>query len=68
MLPRKKSQTLLFAVACMVGLAITILGINFWRATECRNARPDETEELLAVLTKRLVQSVAQVIAIVLAI
>ena len=64
MLPRKKtSQSLLVAVACMVGVAITLLGINFWHVTQCKDARPDETEELLAVLTKRLVESDAQVLS-----
>jgi hypothetical protein len=55
---RKLSSTMIVFTACVLGLGIGLFGINYWHATKCSSDKsPQEMEEMIAALSRRLLQS-----------
>ncbi len=60
--PRKISTTMIIFVACVFGLGIGLLSLNYWHATNCNNNRPpDQTEEYINAFNRRLLHAESQV-------
>lgn len=48
--------------ACVLGLGLGLFGINYWHATKCASDRsPDEIEDMVQALTRRLLEAESQV-------
>ncbi len=59
---KKISTTMIVFAACVLGLGLGLFGLNYYHATKCASDRsPDELEDLIQSLTKRLLQAESQV-------
>lgn len=59
---KKISTTMVILIACIIGLAIGLFGINYWHASKCASDRsPDEIEDLIEALNRRLLQTESKV-------
>jgi len=59
---RKISNVMIIFIACVIGLGIGLFGINYWHATKCASDRsPDEMEDLIEALKRRLLQAESQI-------
>ena len=47
--------------ACLLGAAIAIFGLNLYQASECKAKSPDELEQFLESINRRLLQAESQV-------
>lgn len=64
---RKISTTMIVFAACVLGLGIGLFGINYYHATKCASDRsPDELEDLIQSLTRRLLEAESQVFVLLL--
>jgi hypothetical protein len=63
---KKISTTMIVFAACVLGLGLGLFGINYYHATKCASDRsPDELEDLIQSLTRRLLEAESQVVIIV---
>ena len=59
---KKVSTSLLILAACVLGVGIGLFALNYWHATKCATEKsPDEIENLMESLNRRLLQSESQV-------
>lgn len=61
--PKKLPKSLLIFGACVIGVGLSLFAVNYWHAQKCADLThsPDQTEELIAVLSRRLLESESQV-------
>lgn len=55
--PKKISNTLIIFVACVLGLGIGLLTINYWHTSNCTGKTSTEIDEFLEAFNRRLLQS-----------
>ena len=54
---KKVSNTLIIFVACVLGLGIGLLTINYWHTSNCTGKTSTEIDEFLEAFNRRLLQS-----------
>jgi hypothetical protein len=47
--------------ACLLGAAVALFGLNIYHANECRPKSPDELEQYIESINRRLLQAESQV-------
>lgn len=61
-LPKKMSTSMAVLAACMIGVVVGLLGLNYWHTSGCANSRsPDEMEIYIEGISRRLLQAESQV-------
>ena len=59
---KKMSTSMVILAACMLGVVVGLLGLNYWHTTGCANSKsPDEMEIYLEGIAKRLLQAESMV-------
>ena len=60
---RKMSNSMLLLTACLLGVVIGLLGLNYRHTTKCTNSRSaDEMDVYIEGIARRLLQAESQVI------
>jgi len=60
---RKMSASLLVLACCVIGVAISLFGMNYWQATRCAVTHTaEEAEEYLVEINKRILTAESQTI------
>ena len=61
--PAKKATTsMLIIAACLMGVVVGLLGLNYWHTTKCANSKtPNEMELYVDGISRRLLQAESQV-------
>ena len=55
--PKKISNTLIIFVACVLGLGIGLLTINYWHTNNCVGKSETEVDEFLDAFNRRLLEA-----------
>lgn len=58
---RSGPSTIMILGACLLGAAVALFGLNLYQASECRPKSPDELEQYLESINRRLLQAESQV-------
>jgi hypothetical protein len=59
---RKMSRSMVMVAACLLGVVVGLLGLNYWHTSKCISSKtPDEMEIYIEGIAKRLLQAESQV-------
>jgi hypothetical protein len=59
---RKMSRSMVIVAACLLGVVVGLLGLNYWHTSKCISSKtPDEMEIYIEGIAKRLLQAESQV-------
>lgn len=59
---KKMSRSMVMVAACLLGVVIGLLGLNYWHTSKCTSSKtPDEMEIYIEGITRRLLQAESQV-------
>lgn len=59
--PKKMSTTMGILTACMLGVVIGLLGLNYWHTTALNSKSPEEMDLFIEGISRRLLQAESQV-------
>jgi hypothetical protein len=60
--PKKLSNTFIIFIACILGLGIGLLTINYWHTSSCSSQKSaDQIDEFIDAFKRRILQAESQV-------